>query len=656
MLKSKTIDRLCCLALIVMLLLTAAVWTGKAASGKQGLLSVGYEQLFSQDVVHTIDIEMGSWDDFIAGAMQEEYTECSVTIDGEKVTHAGIRGKGNTSLSSVSSSGSRKYSFKIEFDQFVKGRSYHGLDKLSLNNLIYDATMMKDYLAYTLMNRMGVPSPLCSFVQVTVNGEDWGLYLAVEGVENGFLQRNNMTSGALYKPDSMNFGGGRGNGRDFNFEQFLTPEDGSGSAPIESDPSGRRDAFPSFGEGNQQGGFRFPGGMGGAFSAQEGEAPAGDRDAGPAAQGFGGMFNFGRGGSDVKLQYLGDDPANYGNIFANAKTAIGDREKTRLIEALETLGGEHPEEAVFSDEVIRYLAVNDFLQNDDSYTGMMVHNYYLYEENGRLAIIPWDYNLAFGTMTGGGNASSAVNSPIDSPVTNGTGSDRPLVDWILSDETALAQYHQAYGQLIAETVESGWLEAEISRVSALIRPFVEADQNGFYTVDQFDTAVGTLKMYCALRGQSVRGQLEGSIPSTSAGQRADSSSLVRTDGLNLSAMGTMSMGGMNRGGAFGQGDRNRWMAGGFQGFAGWNEGRQPSAESNLGAAAAQDEGTPPQPQQRGRENSAVAGGWWTENTNTQNSFRQNEPSSGLSWADFTVYAAVLAAAILLVKLIPGRNR
>jgi hypothetical protein len=30
----------------------------------------------------------------------------------------------------------------------VKGMTYHSLDKLSLNNLIQDATMMKDYLAY----------------------------------------------------------------------------------------------------------------------------------------------------------------------------------------------------------------------------------------------------------------------------------------------------------------------------------------------------------------------------------------------------------------------------------------------------------------------------------------------------------------------------
>ena len=35
--------------------------------------------------------------------------------------------------------------------------------------------------------------------------------------------------------------------------------------------------------------------------------------------------------------------------------------------------------------------------NWDSYLGHTGHNYFLYEENGILSILPWDYNLAFGT-------------------------------------------------------------------------------------------------------------------------------------------------------------------------------------------------------------------------------------------------------------------
>ena len=140
-------------------------------------------------------------------------------IDGESYRNIGIRAKGNTSLSTVASLGSERYSFKIEFDQYDSSITYHGLDKLSLNNLIQDSTMMKDYLTYTMMNEFDVAAPLCSYVYITVNGKDWGLYLAVEGVEDSFLERNYGSGyGELYKPDSMNFGGGRENGKDFDLD------------------------------------------------------------------------------------------------------------------------------------------------------------------------------------------------------------------------------------------------------------------------------------------------------------------------------------------------------------------------------------------------------------------------------------------------------
>lgn len=583
---SKTIDRICCLAITVMLILTTVIWVGKAGAGKQRTLEAGYEGFFDTGYVHTIDIGIADWDSVIAGATQETYTECSVTIDGERIVGVGIRAKGNTSLSSVASMDSEKYSFKIEFDQFVKGKTYHGLDKLSLNNLIYDATMMKDYLAYTMMNRAGVPAPLCSYVQVTVNGEPWGLYLAVEGVEDGFMERNNMTVGELYKPDSMSFGGGRGNGRDFDFEHFRVKEDESEDASeTSSDPaaqsSGTASPFgappgdfsgqPSFGM-TPPDGITPPDGMKfhGDFQAQEGTGVPGDfqmpdgsgmpdvtqapgsPNAGtsPADQDGkgnfrfgGGMFNFGMGSSDVKLQYINDDPESYANIFNNAKTSVGKKDKTRLIEALKTLSGENAQDAVFTDEVIRYLAVHDFLQNDDSYTSMMVHNYYLYEEDGKLAIIPWDYNLAFGGMGSGSDASSTINSPIDTPVSSSTGNDRPLIAWIFQDEAATARYHEFYSQFIADTVESGWLDQEIARVAEMIRPCVQSDANSFYTVEEFDTAVTALRSYCDLRGQSVRGQLDGTIPSTSEDQRGDQSALVDTGTLNLYDMGVMNTGG-----------------------------------------------------------------------------------------------------------------
>ena len=73
-----------------------------------------------------------------------------------------------------------------------------------------------------MMGYFGVDAPLCSYVYITVNGEDWGLYLAVEGVEESFLERNYGSGyGELYKPDSMSMGGGRGNGGAFDMEDWM---------------------------------------------------------------------------------------------------------------------------------------------------------------------------------------------------------------------------------------------------------------------------------------------------------------------------------------------------------------------------------------------------------------------------------------------------
>ena len=99
------------------------------------------------------------------------------------------------------------------------------------------------------------------------------------------------------------------------------------------------------------------------------------------------------------------------------------------------------ENTVDIEEVIRYFVVHGFLCNGDSYTGSMIHNYYLYEEDGKLSMIPWDYNLAYGTFQAE-DADSAVNDPIDTPLSVTEGSDdRPMFSWITSCDEYLEMYH-----------------------------------------------------------------------------------------------------------------------------------------------------------------------------------------------------------------------
>lgn len=548
----KSIDRIC-VAIVALTIAVAFIFCGGKAFGIQTTArAIGYEnRLFDKSRVHTLDIVIDDWDSFISTCESEEYSPCNVIIDGEAVRNVGIRGKGNTSLSSVKNMDSERYSFKIEFDQYDSTKSYHGLDKLCLNNIIQDNTYMKDYLAYKLMYDFGVDAPLCSYVYITVNGEDWGLYLAVEAIEDSFLTRNYGSNyGDLYKPDAMGFGGGRGNGKDFSMTDFMeeNSDDTEDTTNAETEQSESKGGRPDFGGNMPDMGGEMPSDFDPSqmFGGDGEKSGFGGGMPNMGGGGFGG--GFGMGSSDVKLQYIDDDADSYSNIFNNAKTTVNTADQNRLIRSLKALSEQSDiESTVNVEEVIHYFVVHDFLCNGDSYTGQMIHNYYLYEEEGQLSMIPWDYNLAYGSFMGG-MGSSSVNSPIDTPVSGGM-SDRPMIAWIFDSEEYTEQYHELFGEFL-DSVDFAQL---VSDTAALIDEYVEKDPTKFCTYDEFKAGVEAISKFCTLRAESVSGQLDGTIPSTTEGQQADSSALVDDSELNSSDMG--SMGGGGGFGGFGGGQR-----------------------------------------------------------------------------------------------------
>lgn len=536
----KNFDKVCCVVLALCLALTALFMNGESLGLQAAAREMGYEsRLFDTASVHTIDIVMEDWEGFLETAQGEEYSLCSLVIDGETYENVAIRGKGNTSLTQVEQYGNSRYSFKVEFDHYDNALNYYGLDKLSLNNLIQDNTMLKDYLCYQLMGSFGVDAPLCCFVYITVNGEDWGLYLAVEGVEESFLQRNYGSGyGELYKPDSQSMGGGRGNGGAFSLGDWQQEAAGETGGALTA--AGSQDTIPTAPDGLEGG---FPGQEG--FSpGTEGEMPEGGAPELPEDPEGGG---FSMGSDDTALLYTDDAYSSYQNIFDNAKTDVTDSDKDRLIASLKQLNAqENLEEVVDVEEVIRYFVVHNFVCNFDSYTGSMIHNYYLYEEDGQLSMIPWDYNLAFGGFLGSSDATALVNYPIDTPVSGGTVDSRPMLAWIFSSEEYTQLYHQYFSQFLAEWFDSGSFSQTLQQVVDLITPYVEKDPTKFCTTEEFQAGVEALEVFCLLRAQSIQGQLEGAIPSTDEGQSEDSSTLVDASSVDISAMGTMENGGGQR--------------------------------------------------------------------------------------------------------------
>lgn len=411
-----------------------------------------YEDLiFDTSKIHHIDIVLDDKEEFLDSCLSEKYTSCSVVIDGKAMGNVAIRGKGNTSLTSVHAMDSDRYSFKIEFDHYEEGKNYFGLDKLVLNNVIQDNTYMKDYLTYEMMREAGVNAPLCSYGIVTVNGEEHGLYLLLEAVEDSFLIRNyGNTDGNLYKPDSSEMAGGKGNGQNF----------------------------------------------------------MGDKNSG--------------GNNAVKLLYTDDEISSYSEIFDNAKTDITDSDKKTLIECLKNISEKNDiEKYVDTESVIKYFAVHNFVCNGDSYTGDMIHNYYLYEDDGKLSMLPWDYNLAFGGFNGR-DASSQVNFSIEYENI----SDRPMVSFIFSDENYKQKYYNFYYDFVSK-IDT---EKIISEADALISSYVEKDPTKFCTYEEYKEGVKTLTEFCNLRKESVLSQL------------SSEEKLIDASSINLSSMGSMNVG------------------------------------------------------------------------------------------------------------------
>lgn len=507
------------------------------ALGGKGVTMEYESVLFDTDKVLDINIRIDEddWQTMLDNAINEEYVSCDVEIGGKTFTNVGIRPKGNTSLSSiVSDPDSDRYSFKLEFDKYVEGQTCFGLDKLVLNNNYADATNMKEAIVYEMYRFLGADASLYNYAKLSVNGEYFGIYLALEAVEESFMLRNyGAANGALYKPEGMEMGGGKGGddgNRGGNLPDFGDMPD-MGQMPDFGDGAG--DAAPGFG-GN--------GDVGVLEAADTNEKTD-----------FGNFGNFGSmgGSGGADLNYTDDDLDSYETIWEGEVTDTGKQDHKRVVAALKVVSeGTDLETYLDVDNILRYMAVHTFVVNADSLSGNMAHNYYLYESGGKLNILPWDYNLSFGGMNGG-DASSVVNDAIDTPF-----SGTQFFDTLLENEEYLEQYHAYLDRLVEEYVFGGGFDAAYTRIRAQIDTSVETDPNALYTYAEYSTAAEMLHETVRLRAESVRGQLDGSIPSTDAGQRTDSSALVDASSIDLSVMGTM-MGG-ERGGdkqAFNGGNR-----------------------------------------------------------------------------------------------------
>ncbi|MBP5331169.1 MAG: CotH kinase family protein [Lachnospiraceae bacterium] len=257
-----------------------------------------------------------------------------VKIGDETVMYAGLKTKGDYTLAhGVSDNHSNIYSFTINFGKYVKKsgfgykQNFFGLRKLSLNNFFFDRSMLKEFTAYYLIDKMRLPVSQYGLAKLYINDRYWGVYFMVEAFDYSVLEQ-------YYDTTKDKLG------------SFLTK-------PVGTDL-----------EYNDI--VRDPGLLWGHDEETYEDVS-----------------------EDVPMVI--ESIRKLGNLSSGLDFE-GNAIDVNSAEYIELLG-----QVMDLDEVLRYFAVHSFLvQTDNMFT--VQHNYGLYcDPQGRLVVIPWDYDLSYGT-------------------------------------------------------------------------------------------------------------------------------------------------------------------------------------------------------------------------------------------------------------------
>ncbi len=140
--------------------------------------------IFSEEALHDVELLLpaSDWDELRGRYLEDVWFRATLVFDGERVEEVGIRSRGNGSRSDV------KPGLKVDFDRYARGRRFHGLKSLVLDNLTQDAAMMKERVAMGVFRRAGLAAPRVAHGRLRVNGAPVGLYGVVEPVDKRFVR------------------------------------------------------------------------------------------------------------------------------------------------------------------------------------------------------------------------------------------------------------------------------------------------------------------------------------------------------------------------------------------------------------------------------------------------------------------------------------
>lgn len=147
------------------------------------------QDLYDTTILRTINLAFhdGNW----WTLLQQNYTSgtnilADLQMDGVTYPSVGVRIRGNTSYTALPA-GSQKISLDVEMDYVDPAQTLLGYNSLNLNNGFHDPTFCREVVYNNLVAQF-MPNPRANHVQLSLNGQNWGVYINVQQYNKDLLR------------------------------------------------------------------------------------------------------------------------------------------------------------------------------------------------------------------------------------------------------------------------------------------------------------------------------------------------------------------------------------------------------------------------------------------------------------------------------------
>jgi len=159
----------------------------------QGLTA---KDLFDSTTLQRVDLSINSRD---LRALRDNYNAnthytADLTWRTMKVRNVAVRSRGHGSRNP------KKLGLLVDFGHYTTGQTFLGMTQLVLDNNYQDSSLMREFLAMAMYQRMQQIAPRESFCRLYINNVYQGLYTLVEAITPSFALENlHEANGYLYE-------------------------------------------------------------------------------------------------------------------------------------------------------------------------------------------------------------------------------------------------------------------------------------------------------------------------------------------------------------------------------------------------------------------------------------------------------------------------